>query len=520
MSSPDNALSERRALVQGYLENDLNRQECRRLLALLQADASLADEILAGLRDETLVRECVRETLEQEGVRPSGPRLTRHAGGRFQAARRAPLAAAAALLAALGIGLWLSRTGTETPTPHGVVARVESVQGSVFSVQDADPQRRALEAGDEIREGMRIETEAEGAVTLAWVAEATSVEMTGNSKLETRNSKQAFLHQGQLTATVAPQPSDRPFAVETRRASARVVGTRFELEARPELTKLTVREGAVDFTEQFSDTTVRVSAGEYAVAIPGAPLAPTPIGTPLPVEYRWDFSEPADPDLFKVFRGQWRHVPPSESEYGGGLGYMEMEGDLLAALILAPVHRFPVAITFDTIGAIRVDDAVETVGSLLVAPLRAGPAVMYETFFIEPPNRFPAGTHTVRKRHRIYVARNGSDMVVDLWDAYLDAPDRQILFRRRGTHIYTRTDPGPRLSLAAMDNIRLLSLDIRSVVPDKVPDTSAFRKLTELIPRERRSGEVSPPDTPPFRELNVRGIFFHPSWDTGLPAGN
>ncbi len=141
-----------------------------------------------------------------------------------------PLAAAAGLLAVLGIGLWLSRTALQTSAPYGAVARVESVQGSVFGVQDADPRPRALHAGDEILVGMRIETGADSAATLVWLTEAATVELAADSKLETRSSKRSFLHQGQLSAAVGPQPPDQPFEVETPHALATVLGTRLRMQ--------------------------------------------------------------------------------------------------------------------------------------------------------------------------------------------------------------------------------------------------------------------------------------------------
>ena len=214
---------------------------------------------------------------------------------------RIGLAAAASLLAALGLGLWLSRTDPEMPLAHGAVARVESVQGTAFRIQDIAPQRRALKAGDEIREGMRIETSVNSAVKLAWIEEATRVEVAGNSKLETRNSKRAFLYQGRLTAQVAEQPTARPFEVETPHALATVLGTRFRLEVRGEtgrplasakrlgeagtsdarlpavgsakagrpaipFTRLDVEGGQVRFTRLTDQASVDVAAGEFTVA--------------------------------------------------------------------------------------------------------------------------------------------------------------------------------------------------------------------------------------------------------------
>ena len=286
-------------LIERFVENSLDENETRELHTLIQTRPEMIDEIadamiMTGLarwsrngreRSERL-QQALRATLAR-GTLPGATEQRVMTAVRSARARRhfirrfIPLAAAASLLAALGIGLWLNQAG---PASRGIVARVESVQGSVFSVQDIAPKRQALKAGDEIREGTRIETGEDGAVKLAWLAEATTVEVAENSKLETRNSKLALLRQGRLAAVVAPQPPGNPFAVETPHALATALGTRFRLEVRGETghptldarrpapdpsplhsTWLSVEEGTVRFLRLADQESLDVAADRFAV---------------------------------------------------------------------------------------------------------------------------------------------------------------------------------------------------------------------------------------------------------------
>ncbi len=152
-----------------------------------------------------------------------------------------PLALAASLLAALGIGLWLNRARLE-PLPGAAIARVESAQGSVFGFADAvATEPRPLRQGDEILPGMRIETGADSAATLAWLDKTAHLTLAESSVLSmpagvpsVSLQKRMVLRQGALTATVASQPTASPFETETPHARATVLGTRFRLNVRGE----------------------------------------------------------------------------------------------------------------------------------------------------------------------------------------------------------------------------------------------------------------------------------------------
>ncbi len=247
-----------------------NHAWARRAMDELDFDSELA--LLCGKTTETVALE-VQAKIERVRLRPDGTMRSSMREPTRSLRFLPPLAVAASLLAALGIGLWLSRTTLETPAPYAAIARVESVQGSVFSVQDTDPHPRALQAGDEILANTHIETGADGAATLAWLTEDATVELAASSKLETRSSKRAVLHEGQLTATVAPRTTADLFTIDTPNASAEVLGTRFRIQTAQAansnngfFTRLDVEEGRVRLIRLADKASVETLANRFAVA--------------------------------------------------------------------------------------------------------------------------------------------------------------------------------------------------------------------------------------------------------------
>ncbi len=291
-AGPDN----KDALLWAYVEGQLPPDKQAELRQWLNERPERAARLYA-LADERL---CLQELFARESAarQPTKKRSLR---------LWPTLSAAAALLAALGIGLWLSQTGPDPIVAQGIVARVESVQGTAFGFADATAtEPRPLRPGDDILFGMRIETGPDSAATLAWLdntarlalAESSVLSMpAGVPSVPVRASsvslqKHMVLHQGALTATVAPQPAEQPFAVETPHALATVLGTRFRLNVKRtsniqqgtsnvqgESTWLSVEDGQVRFTRLADQESVVVAAGEFAVAGEDLPLKAYPADT-------------------------------------------------------------------------------------------------------------------------------------------------------------------------------------------------------------------------------------------------
>jgi hypothetical protein len=103
-------------------------------------------------------------------------------------------------------------------------------------------------------------------VVVAWAQDATRLAMEpgARARLLDGPGKHLELHQGAVSATVAPQPDGAPLVITTPLATAVVVGTRFRLSHRSgsgATTVLTVGEGTVRLV---SGQEVDVRAGDRA----------------------------------------------------------------------------------------------------------------------------------------------------------------------------------------------------------------------------------------------------------------
>ena len=329
-------------LIERFAENSLDEHETSELRALIGTRPDLLDEIADALLMTGLARwsrnrrersEKLQRLLRAALAPDASPGDTErrvmsavrsaHARQRFRN-RFLPLAVAAGLLAALGAGLWLSRTALQTPAPYGAVARVESVQGSVFGVQDAASRPRALQAGDDILVGMRIETGADSAATLAWLTEDATVELAADSKLETRSSKRSFLKQGQLSAAVGPLTTADLFTIDTPNARAEVLGTRFRIQASQArsaeprnslFTRLDVEEGRVRLIRLADSASVETPANRFAVAAENVELKAYEQGTEW-IEGRILFADDFETDNLAQWNAEiYVETKPDEKKF-------------------------------------------------------------------------------------------------------------------------------------------------------------------------------------------------------------
>jgi hypothetical protein len=227
----------------------------------------LQDRALAELAGESLsesLRARVRSGLA--GVR-RGP-----------GKRRWMFAAAAAFVAVVGATLiWRIRSTQEAPT----IASVEHVRGEVL-ITSSDGEDLAAE-GVALGAGQGLRTVGSRSLVLVRLLDGTEFELGGESALdridETPAGKAALLSRGTLRASVAPQPAGRPMTIASPQASATVLGTRLQLIVDPKArsTRLEVEEGKVRLARMQDGQKVDVSAGSFALAAPGVPMAALPL---------------------------------------------------------------------------------------------------------------------------------------------------------------------------------------------------------------------------------------------------
>ena len=269
-------------LIEDYLDGNLDADGAATLVAALQANGSAALAIreriaLAGLLglaldpvDGTAVARGVSERLRAvDGSAAFGHELRRRLAR--QPARRArppnrsiwPVGLSAAALLLVGMALWLTQ---RTAAPAAWTVAV----GSAASADLANGTRLALTTGGHLdgADGTRLDCQP-----------GTTIEF-----LETATGSHFTLLGGSLTASVAPQPVDRPLAIITPEVHIAVVGTRFTVSRDTSGTRLAMASGTVRLNRLLTGTEELVHGGatvSIAAATMPTPAAAEPAWRPL-----------------------------------------------------------------------------------------------------------------------------------------------------------------------------------------------------------------------------------------------
>lgn len=264
---------ERDDLILKYLAGTMTAQEQEAFEKELRSDRAMPRRVAELSIVDTQLTELGKS--EKLAARiEQGPIVAEIRPGRTESRRSwawVPMAAAAALLLAAGMGWWLAgaKRGVEGP----VVARVEKVSGTAFQVSGG--KQLKLKAGGEVRAGDQVGTEKGATIKLQYPGEETSVDLSGSSSIVCGRAgdgaKRLNLERGRLNATVAKQPAGKPFVITTPQAEITVVGTIFSLESMSDRTRLTVQDGKVAMRSLVSGgTTEQVAAGQTSVSKAGA----------------------------------------------------------------------------------------------------------------------------------------------------------------------------------------------------------------------------------------------------------
>lgn len=209
------------------------------------------------------------------------------------------LAASVTLLAA---SAWLWFDSHESP----VLTLVDSSGTVVWN--HGGEMRVNVSDGEKLAAGT-LETLGEAASAQLQFADGTIISLTGESELSfsEENQKLLVLRKGSLSAQVQPQPRGHPMIVRTPSAEAEIVGTTFNLSARPDDTLLKVDEGLVRLKRLADGTSIDVPALSSAVASLNSSLKLDPSVTPEPLtRWRFDFTTAVPP---QIWRGIWHDTP-------------------------------------------------------------------------------------------------------------------------------------------------------------------------------------------------------------------
>ncbi len=266
----DDVPSEWKTLVLDYLEKSLTDEQFQEMRKLIEKPAfqrMLADYAI----DQSILRELTRSEELVEGLEKS-PDFQKIATQR-SASTDSPVAkwlsGRMAVFAAISAMLLVAITGALSPhwnstLPAGADAiQIQSVVGTV-SIEN-----KLADAGMFLEEGKLISTDDIASFARISYADGTVLVLAGSSAIvcsSNNGQKLIQIKQGNISASVSPQPTGKPLLIETDAARIEVVGTNLAISANQLSTRLDVTEGKVKIQERSLGNQADVSAGDYAVA--------------------------------------------------------------------------------------------------------------------------------------------------------------------------------------------------------------------------------------------------------------
>lgn len=166
----------------------------------------------------------------------------------------------AAVLVILGTwALWTGRTES--------IVEITSIQGDVQWTGDGGNVIEELKEG-QVLTGGTIETRSINSAVELRFRDGTNVSTSGGSVLTIADEgqKKLYLRLGILSADVKKQPAKRPMVVVTPTARLEILGTRFDVMANPERSKVSVRHGSVRAVRSSDGKSIDVAGGHSAIA--------------------------------------------------------------------------------------------------------------------------------------------------------------------------------------------------------------------------------------------------------------
>ncbi|WP_210410018.1 FecR family protein [Leptospira langatensis] len=173
------------------------------------------------------------------------------------------LAAAAVLLAGIGVGTFFAFSKKEAPVAEGVLlkAAVVFVKGDAKSIKEAPTQ---LHLGDVLSEGDRIVTGKGGSIDIG-LTDSSVIRLKENSELVLKGLRQTDASQirlslvsGRILNLVEKEKKNANYFVDTPTVVAAVRGTSFEVNSSPKESSVYVVDGSVEVTPLIHDKTQRV----------------------------------------------------------------------------------------------------------------------------------------------------------------------------------------------------------------------------------------------------------------------
>ena len=283
--TPDTSGSDE--LIGAYLDNEATAEQHEALKAWLRASPENVRVFVRQTHAHQVMRDEFRAGRIQGELNPSSAPVPAPASEqvrkRFRFGFWRWVAAASVLLCYFGYRYASSNQAPDFGVNLGqlaAAATVEKIVGKVSIVNEYNDFKTPIHEGIllTVRDGLECEGDAQAVVkfrdgtTIVLISEKTGARMWMRYMAEKKDiltqthGKRVTLEYGVLTADVAKQSADTPMILATPRAEAKVIGTRFRLEAAPQFTRLDVHEGRIQFMRLSDRQTVLVGATEYAIA--------------------------------------------------------------------------------------------------------------------------------------------------------------------------------------------------------------------------------------------------------------
>lgn len=258
-----NSDSQASELIAAWLDGEATPEQITQLRAWLAQDREHIRTFVRETHAHRSLREFAIADQAQNELQPMQQKSAVK-----PASRRLWLAAGLAACLAIGIGIYYFLQ------PPAIA--LADVSGNVFIKRGSQSLPAAAGFVLQSDDVVNVPTSASAAVVFG--SDRTRVDVKQNTDLTIQPGnfadsasagKMVLLSRGEIDAVVAKQPAGHPFILETPRARATVVGTKFSLNADKDSSRLDVGEGRVQFALHGSVEALDVSAGGYACFDPG-----------------------------------------------------------------------------------------------------------------------------------------------------------------------------------------------------------------------------------------------------------
>ena len=266
-------------LIERHLHGELTESEMEQLAERLDSDAVARQAFVEETLWDTHMTEVLRGSRTDHTDLPAVHAVTdRDQQKSTNSVLRCILVGAVAVIVALCLGLYQQRAQAERRIaeikasnpevkPEPSIAKVVGLSGSLIWTGDRGKIQRELKAGTELLGGT-----IEGVAPDSWFElqfnDGSTIMISGTSMLTFADAGQKVLRlkDGNLSASVEPQPDGNPMLIHTHTALLQVLGTQFDVKAGLTSTALNVSEGKVRLTRLSDSSEVDVPAKHRLIA--------------------------------------------------------------------------------------------------------------------------------------------------------------------------------------------------------------------------------------------------------------